>query len=346
MSEVTLFDLDKIKDLMAPIEIIQENINKLNVLESNLNESKNLMEISLKNQEVSKKINELISVIKEIIKSFEFIFHSNINIFLNLHDNLIEKYKARIKTTIDSAKINSRNLKKIGLYLIDKKKISKIPQKINSVNSIGINEWIELVDVMKENSIFQKIIIRFIPYYEEILNQRLNNELQTMPPNVDNNLILKFKERFLENPDITFKEFLREFEDGEQRSDLIKKELLIKRRKERENLEELKKKQEERKDEYQDYLTLSEKEFERRIRKKKREKLSDIASKENLQGELVISNEVSEKIEKFKSQFEENFKEKYLTKEESNKDPIDLIRERRKRKKEEYDEYKDHFNNI
>jgi len=346
MSEVTLFDLDKIKDLMAPIEIIQENINKLNVLESNLNESKNLMEISLKNQEVSKKINELISVIKEIIKSFEFIFHSNINIFLNLHDNLIEKYKARIKTTIDTAKINSRNLKKIGLYLIDKKKISKIPQKINSVNSIGINEWIELVDVMKENSIFQKTIIRFIPYYEEILNQRLNNELQTMPPNVDNNLILKFKERFLENPDITFKEFLREFEDGEQRSDLIKKELLIKRRKERENLEELKKKQEERKDEYQDYLTLSEKEFERRIRKKKREKLSDIASKENLQGELVISNEVSEKIEKFKSQFEENFKEKYLTKEESNKDPIDLIRERRKRKKEEYDEYKDHFNNI
>ncbi len=346
MSEVTLFDLDKIKDLMAPIEIIQENINKLNVLESNLNESKNLMEISLKNQEVSKKINELISVIKEIIKSFEFIFHSNINIFLNLHDNLIEKYKARIKTTIDTAKINNRNLKKIGLYLIDKKKISKIPQKINSVNSIGINEWIELVDVMKENSIFQKTIIRFIPYYEEILNQHLNNELQTMPPNVDNNLILKFKERFLENPDITFKEFLREFEDGEQRSDLIKKELLIKRRKERENLEELKKKQEERKDEYQDYLTLSEKEFERRIRKKKREKLSDIASKENLQGELVISNEVSEKIEKFKSQFEENFKEKYLTKEESNKDPIDLIRERRKRKKEEYDEYKDHFNNI
>ncbi len=346
MSEVTLFDLDKIKDLMAPIEIIQEKINKLRVLESNLNDSKNLMEISLKNQEVSKKINELISVIKEIIKSFEYIFHSNINIFLNLHDNLIEKYKARIKTTIDTAKINNRTLKKIGLYLIDKKKISKIPQKITSVNSIGINEWIELVDVVKENSIFQKTIMRFIPYYEELLNQRLNNELQTMLPNVDNNLILKFKERFLENPDITFKEFLREFEDEEQRSDLIKKELLIKRRKERENLEELKKKQEERKDEYQDYLTLSEKEFERRIRKKKREKLSDIDNKENFQGELVISNEVSEKIEKFKSQFEEKFKEKYLTREESNKDPIDLIRERRKKKKEEYDEYKDHFNNI
>jgi hypothetical protein len=346
MVGVKLFDLKKIKELMEPIDTLQEKVNKLSDLKLDLEEYKRLINTSLEDKEFSKKFNNIILYINEINKIFEYIFHSNINTLLGLQDNLIEKNKAHLKATIENAKIDSRNLRKMGLYLIDKKKISKIPKKITYVNSIGINEWIELLDVLKENTMFQTLIRKLKPYYEGIITQRLNYELKDIPTNIENSLILKFKDRFLINPDITFKEYLNEYENEEKRLTLLKKESLVKWRKEKENLEELKKKQEESKDEYNDYLKLSEKEFERKIRKKKREKLSKIVKNELPQGELIISDEISKKIQKFKSQFGEKFKDEYLVREESNKDPIDLIRERKKRKKEEYDGYKDHFDNI
>ncbi|KKL55087.1 hypothetical protein LCGC14_2258910, partial [marine sediment metagenome] len=58
---------------------------------------------------------------------------------------------------------------------------------------------------------------------------------------------------------------------------------------------------------------------------------------------IEISEEISEKIEKFKSKFNKSFEEKYLIKKDEEKDPIDLIRERKSNKDKEYKHFKDHF---
>ncbi|MFW9948761.1 MAG: hypothetical protein ACFFKA_01380 [Candidatus Thorarchaeota archaeon] len=347
MSDTSLFDLEKIKKLMEPIELLEEKLNSLKQLESNLAnfDKKYIMNIS-DNELLFEKVNSIMKMIESINQTFEIIFKENLNIFIYLQDNLFEKYKAKLKDLIIKSEIDPLLLKKIGLYLIEGKKGYKFLNKISIVKSIEINEWIELLDVLKENSIFHIIIEKLRIYYNEFINLQLDKELKNLPLNVNNNLIEKFKAAFLENPDLKFTEFIKSIDDAEKSSRHIISESLIKERKEKEKLEELKKKQEERKDEYQEYLTLSEKEFERKLRKKKRTKLSEISKTKKPGVDLVISDEVSEKIEKFKSQFNESFKDKFLINEESDKDPIDLIRKRTKKKKEEYAKYKDHFDNL
>ena len=78
------------------------------------------------------------------------------------------------------------------------------------------------------------------------------------------------------------------------------------------------------------------------MRKEKREKLADVIVDGN-QNELELSNEVSEKIKKFKMEFDKNFKEKYLNQKDDDKDPIELIREIKKKKEIEYKKFKNHF---
>ena len=58
---------------------------------------------------------------------------------------------------------------------------------------------------------------------------------------------------------------------------------------------------------------------------------------------LELSDEVSEKIEKFKLKFDKKSNENYLTKEDVNGDPLKIIRERKEKKEKEYKKYKDHF---
>ena len=85
---------------------------------------------------------------------------------------------------------------------------------------------------------------------------------------------------------------------------------------------------------------------ERRRRKKKREKLSDLTLQSKSSKKVEISEEISEKIEKFKTQLENGFKDKNLYQKELDKDPIDIIRERKKRKDKEYKNHVKKFKNI
>ncbi len=78
------------------------------------------------------------------------------------------------------------------------------------------------------------------------------------------------------------------------------------------------------------------------MRKKKREKLTDISDTEN-EKTLEITEVISQKIEIFKKQMDKRSKEHHVTLGDSNADPIELIRERKRKRKEEYDKFKDHF---
>lgn len=93
---------------------------------------------------------------------------------------------------------------------------------------------------------------------------------------------------------------------------------------------------------YESYLKFSKKEFERRLRKKKREKLTSVSISGN-QKKLELSDEVIEKIEKFKVKFDKRSEKNYLPKENIDEDPLKIIRERKKKKEKEYQKFKDHF---
>ena len=346
MSETKSLDLRKIKELTQPVEELQEKINKLSEIDLLIANFKVSLESFRKSEDVYKKINEGILTIEKVKTLFKNLFKDNLDSFIALQDKLMEKYKVHIKDKIQKSEINKSRLKEIGIHLLDKKKIKKIPLEISFVKTIGVDGWIELLDVLKENTLFRSIINRLSVYYENIIVQHLDTQIKALPPNTDKDLILRFKESYLKNPRLTFDGFLKEIEDKETRSKSVIRESLIKEQKEKKRLEELKKKQEERKDEYQDYLKLSEKEFERRIRKKKRGKLPEVVKNEKSSEELIITNEVSEKIEKFKSQFEENFKDKFLKSEQDSIDPLDLVRKRKRKNKEEFSKYKEHFDDV
>ena len=89
-------------------------------------------------------------------------------------------------------------------------------------------------------------------------------------------------------------------------------------------------------------MKLSEKEFERRLRRQKREKLINVKESEP-QKKLELSEEVSEKIEKFKMKLDKKADENYFSKDDIDGDPIKIIRDRKKKKEDEYKKYKDHF---
>ena len=147
--------------------------------------------------------------------------------------------------------------------------------------------------------------------------------------------------KFLINP-ITLEEFLQEIESKLTQKELDAKRKIVDKTKENDKLKE---QQEQQLQSFEDYFKLSDKEFERRMRKEKREKLADLVEKPEKAKKVEITEEVSEKIENFKSKFENSFDEKFLIKRDDEMDPLDLIRERKKKKDREYKDYIKKFKN-
>ena len=68
-----------------------------------------------------------------------------------------------------------------------------------------------------------------------------------------------------------------------------------------------------------------------------------LCSENGDQKKLELSDEVTEKIEKFKMNLDKKSDENYLLKEDIHEDPIKIIRDRKKKKEKEYKKFKDHF---
>ena len=84
------------------------------------------------------------------------------------------------------------------------------------------------------------------------------------------------------------------------------------------------------------YLKYPKEVFEIRRRREKRKKLEDLQVRPELK--IEITEDVSKKIENFKSKLQSEFKEKYLIQKDETQDPITLIRDIKKKKKK-YNEY-------
>ena len=233
-------------------------------------------------------------------------------------------------------------MKNIGQSLIRNRKTNKIITQISNTPSISKFQWLELVDALNQNTLFLNSASELRKSYLQIVKIRLDSELSKIPSETPSSIIEEFKENFSTSHDLTYEEFLKSMESRLTEEELQLKREKLSKSKKKEEIEELKKKQEEQTETYESYLKLSEKEFERRRRKSKREKLIDVKDNEHKK-KLEISDEVSEKIEKFKMKFDKKSDENYFINENLDEDPIKMIRERKEKKAKEYKKYKEHF---
>lgn len=346
MIKTELFTLEKIKELTSPIDDLEGKINQLNELSAHLNKTKLTLNQNVMDKEFSPELESLFKLIENLSNTIIKVTTENLKIFLNFKDNLIIKYKESFKYNLKKLKLQKEKTQLIGLSLLDNKKISKIVDKISYILAINLTEWVNLFDSLTQNTIFTNIIDKVKVFYSKILQERLNYQLDNLPHNIDPLLKNQFKKKFYENPELTYEKFLKNLENQLTQEEVKDRKAIRKKVKEKEEFEKLKKEQEEKKELYEEYLKLSQKEFERKRRKERRQKLKKIPETKKDTNTLKLSEEVTEKIEKFKSQFDQSFQEKYLVKKDDDLDPLEIIRKRKKKKEEEYREFKDHFDNI
>ena len=340
--ENQLFNLKKIKELTSPIENLQGKINKIANLVNQFESEKLLVSQYSDNESFLSQITDLTIILESINKNLKNIFNHNINEFLILKNELNTKYKNALKNNLKLIDLNKNFTIIIGHSLIEKRSISKIITQISYTPSISIKQWLELIDALNQNTLFLSSAEKVQKSFLKLIKKRLDYELKKIPNDTPSSIIEEFEQQFNINYELTYEKFLKTIESKLTEEELhVRKELLSKS-KQKQEIEELKKQQEVQMETYESYLKFSKKEFERRLRKKKREKLTDVSESGN-QKKLELSDEVTEKIEKFKMKFDKRSDKNYLLKEDIDEDPIKIIRERKKKKEKEYKKFKDHF---
>jgi len=343
MSNLQLFNLEKIKNLTGTIEVLQGLLNNLEINLNSFKEKSNQISLNIQNNEFLTKLESISNNLQNIHEKLIKISNENISKFLDLKDKLIENYKISFKDDLKKLKI-SQNTMDIGIYLIENKKISKIVEQTLFISSINLNDWIGFLDSLKKNSLFLKTIDKLEFFYNEIIQEKLKQELYKIPKDIDPILIEDFKKLYLNEPNLTFNDFFNNIESKLKKEELEQRKKIIDKTKEKEILVQLKKTQDEQQMRYQEYLKYSPKEFQRRQRKSKRKGLSEIESKPTSVESKEISEEIIHKIEEFKSGLDYKFDEEFLVQKDDQKDPLDLVRERKKKKGDEWESFKNKFN--
>jgi len=335
MMETKMFNLEKIKEITDPIEALQGKVNQLDNVYENFMDNKNSIEAYSYNEETIKQIQNLAGILNEIKENLLKISNGNIAQFLFLQDNLIKKYKESFKESMKYLNLSENSTRVLGLFLVESKKISKIIDQSSFISCLSLNQWIQLLNSLKKNSLFLSSINKIKEFYNAIMEERLSFELNEIPEHVDPSFIEEYKKSFF-NEEQTFEQFLLEKESHLSKEELKSKRKIVEKIKEKEELDELKKKQDAqfRSSTYQDYIKLSSEEFERRRRKQRREKLSDLKNLPTK--DIEISEDVAEKIEAYKSQLKKSFEQEYLIQKDEDTDPLDMIRERKHKAEKEY----------
>jgi len=340
--EIELFNLEKIKGLTAPIKALQGRVNQVSNLVKNIEPDQKLASSYYGNDLLFKELEQLTKYVDKINENLKIVSNNNINKFLKLKNYLINKYKQSIKDRLKIIDLDNENLTQIGLSLIENKAISKIIERITYIPSVTIKQWLDLLDALNQNTIFLKSVDNLREHYKIILQDKLKKELAKIPRNVESFTIEDFKRQYHITPELTYDKFIQSIEHKLTEEELKSKKELLEKKKEKQKIEDLKKQQEEQTESYDSYLKFSNKEFERRLRKQKREKLTDISDTENKK-DIEITEEISQKIEMFKIKMDKRSQDQHFNLGDPSADPIKLIRERKRKKKEEYDKFKDHF---
>ncbi len=343
MMENQVFNLEKIKELTSSIDVLQSKVHQLTNQSLKVETWKQSAMESFSEEKFLSQVEELYDLLIITRNKLQKIAKENVSRLLYFQEGLIRKYKEINQEKIKKLKLNEDPLRKIGLFLIENRKISKLIHKISYTPSLEVSQWFEMLDSLHQNSLFLTILKKVEFYYVKVVQEKLKLEVSKIPKGTDALLIKEYKKNFLEDKELSFKEFLQIIEKNLTQQELKVKREIVKKTKEKEEFKKLKKKQEEHKETYDDYLKLSDSEFDRKRRKKYREKLNFTTKNGKKVKEIEISKEISEKIEKFKSKFNKTFADKYLIQKDDEEDPLDLVRERKRKKEKEYRHYKDHF---
>jgi hypothetical protein len=343
MTENQAFNLEKIKELTSSIDLLQAKVYQLKEESLKVDSWKENLKERISEEVFLSKIDKVSEMLETIGNNLQRITKETISKFLYFQEGLIRKYKENYQYKLKKLRLDEKTLRQIGIFLIENRKISKFIHEISYTPSLSVSQWLDILDALQENSLFLKIMNRIKMYREELIERKFNIEISKISEDTDASLIEEYKKAFFDDPELSFKEYIQIIENNLTQQELKEKRQLIKQAKEKEELEELKKKQEEHKETYEDYFKLSESEFKRKRRKESREKLTSIKKESKEPKKIQVSDEISEKIEKFKSKLDKTFNEKYLIQKDDEKDPLDLVRERKRKKEKEYRQYKDHF---
>jgi hypothetical protein len=343
MKEYQEFNLEKIKDITSSVDVLHASAYQLTTQSLKVETWKQSVIESISEEKLLSQIQKLSELLINVRERLQNISKENVGRFLKFQEGLIRKYKEVNQQKLKKLKLVQDSSRRIGLFLIENRKISKLIPKISYTPSLEVSQWLEILDSLQQNSLFSKIMKKVEIYRENLIQDKLKKELSKIPKDTKASLVKEYEKVFLDDPELSFKEYLQILENNLTQQELKEKRILVKKAKEKEEFEKLKKKQEEHKETYDDYLKLSDSEFKRKRRKKSREKLNSITKNGNKLKEIEISKEISEKIEKFKSKLDKTFEEKYLIKKDDEKDPLDIVRERKRKKENEYKQYKDHF---
>lgn len=338
-----IFDLEKIKELTSSIEDLHIELHKMNDLKNEVVEYANNITELAKNNEIINFYEKLIEIMERFYNKLIKVSRENINIYFFYQDNLIKKYKEIFKEKLKKGTINEKFTKKIGINLIENKELCKIILNTSFTPSIELYQWLDIIDSLNQSSIFINTIRKVSDYYNILNQEKLNKIFSELPQDTDGKLIEAYKKAFFKNPNLTFLEFIQKGEKEFTQEELKIKKKIIQEAKEKEEIENLKKNQQEQQEVYQNYLSLSDSEFKRLRRRKKREKLKDVIIQPINETKIDLPKDITQKIEEFKSHLENSFETEYFIKKDENKDPLDLIRERKKKKKEEYKQFEEHF---
>jgi len=333
--DTKIFNLEKIKEITNPVERLQGKANQIDEIYEEFVDNINSIEKSAYNEENLHQIQILKSILDQIKDDLLKISNDNITQFLFLQDHLIKKYKESFKESLKLLNLSEDSTRLIGLFLIDKKKISKVIDGTSYISSLSAEQWIQILNSLKNNSLFLSSINKIKEFFEGIMKKRLESEIKKIPEHIDPSLVENYKESYFKD-EKSFDLYLQEIESQLSKEELKSKRKIFEKIKEREELDELKKEQDEqfRSSTYQDYIKLSSEEFERRRRKQRREKLSDLKNMPTK--DIEISEDVAEKIEAYKSQLKKSFEQEYLIQKDEDTDPIDMIRERKHKAEKEY----------
>ncbi len=339
--ETSKFDLDKIKELTHPISELQDISNNINTSFSSLIVNENTLEGLSINPDTITQYKDILKIVKDINQNLTRILNSNVKELQLFREEAINAYKINYKERLKNLKDLQTISKNVGLSLIENKNVSNLMKNPSIISSISLSQWSDMIDSLNQNSLFLSLMNRVKSCFYEQMNKKIERKIKEIPENTDPTLILEFKNALKEDLDLNYSEFIERVTIKSKEQEVGTRENIFKESQEQEKLKKLKEKQEEQRKSYQEYLNLSNKEFERIRRKRKRAKLPELNKEDKEPQEFMISEEVSEKIEKFKSKLDTSFQEKYLMQKDDQQDPLDIIRKRKKEKKEEYQHFID-----
>ena len=148
-----VFNLEKIKEITSPLEILQGRISNLDRIYESFIEKKETFTQTLLDEDFLESFEKVSQSLKEIHEDLTEISKENANKFIIFQEYLIKKYKEIFREEFEKLQVNQNFSKKIGLFLIENKKICEVV-KSSFIPAISLNEYLDLLD-----SLFQNVLL-------------------------------------------------------------------------------------------------------------------------------------------------------------------------------------------